>query len=313
MDSTLQNLNQPLLNSNENNTSSLPPPPRHLLESILSDNETPYFHRILLATCVELKLLFVLAAPAVVVYMINYLMSMSTQIFSGHLGNLELAAASLGNTGVQVFAYGLMVRAPLPDEPLEEAQKGMPFPTMTIIKGGLRFPLDPLLIHFLSLANIFPLQCAPNLLCIVMGVTALNRLLGTSLGVFDILSCYYPIPLNNRKSIYYLKSWDTSKFLVHYLLDSNKPSKGDFIVVSGNLETPTTWGGIKREVSRTLGFPDRPPFFQALSSFSIPSLLFTNYLFSFLSFRSNDQSDSSASSPNKGNEEGAQVSWASRA
>ncbi|CAD6213428.1 unnamed protein product [Miscanthus lutarioriparius] len=42
-------------------------------------------------------------------YMINYLMSMSTQIFSGHLGNLELAAASLGNTGIQIFAYGLML------------------------------------------------------------------------------------------------------------------------------------------------------------------------------------------------------------
>lgn len=113
MDSTLQNLNQPLLNSNENNTSSLPPPPTHVLESILSDNETPYFHRILLASCVELKLLFVLAAPAVIVYMINYLMSMSTQIVSGHLGNLELAAASLGNTGIQIFAYGLMVRTAL--------------------------------------------------------------------------------------------------------------------------------------------------------------------------------------------------------
>jgi Na+-driven multidrug efflux pump len=61
------------------------------------------------ATWIELKLLFHLAAPAVIVYMINYLMSMSTQIFSGHLGNLELAAASLGNTGIQVFAYGLMV------------------------------------------------------------------------------------------------------------------------------------------------------------------------------------------------------------
>ncbi|XP_020256851.1 protein DETOXIFICATION 40-like [Asparagus officinalis] len=41
--------------------------------------------------------------------MINYVMSMSTQIFSGHLGNLELAAASLGNTGIQIFAYGLML------------------------------------------------------------------------------------------------------------------------------------------------------------------------------------------------------------
>ncbi|XP_045803868.1 protein DETOXIFICATION 40-like [Trifolium pratense] len=36
-------------------------------------------------------------------------MSMSTQILSGHLGTLELAAASLGNTGIQIFAYGLML------------------------------------------------------------------------------------------------------------------------------------------------------------------------------------------------------------
>lgn len=79
------------------------------LESVLSDVETPLFLRVRKATIIESKLLFNLAAPAVIVYMINYLMSMSTQIFSGHLGNLELAAASLGNTGIQVFAYGLMV------------------------------------------------------------------------------------------------------------------------------------------------------------------------------------------------------------
>ncbi|KAJ6401908.1 hypothetical protein OIU84_014064 [Salix udensis] len=34
---------------------------------------------------------------------------MSTQIFCGPLGNLELAAVSLGNNGIQVFAYGLML------------------------------------------------------------------------------------------------------------------------------------------------------------------------------------------------------------
>ncbi|XP_019194283.1 PREDICTED: protein DETOXIFICATION 40 [Ipomoea nil] len=79
------------------------------LESILMDTGIPRWQRLKLATWIELKLLCYLAAPAVVVYMINYLMSMSTQIFSGHLGNLELAAASLGNTGIQIFAYGLML------------------------------------------------------------------------------------------------------------------------------------------------------------------------------------------------------------
>ncbi|XBI32872.1 hypothetical protein VPH35_056255 [Triticum aestivum] len=79
------------------------------LESILTDTSAPRAERAWAAGAVELRLLSRLAAPAVVVYMINYVMSMSTQIFSGHLGNLELAAASLGNTGVQTFAYGLML------------------------------------------------------------------------------------------------------------------------------------------------------------------------------------------------------------
>ncbi|KAE9593063.1 hypothetical protein Lal_00029410 [Lupinus albus] len=79
------------------------------LERILSDTSVPLLKRFGLATWIEFKLLFFLAAPAVIVYLINYIMSMSTQIFSGHLGNLELAAASLGNTGIQVFAYGLML------------------------------------------------------------------------------------------------------------------------------------------------------------------------------------------------------------
>uniref|UniRef100_A0A0D9VVU2 Protein DETOXIFICATION n=1 Tax=Leersia perrieri TaxID=77586 RepID=A0A0D9VVU2_9ORYZ len=79
------------------------------LESILSDASMPLGQRAWAATSIELGLLTRLAAPAVVMYMINYLMSMSTQIFSGHLGNLQLAAASLGNNGIQMFAYGLML------------------------------------------------------------------------------------------------------------------------------------------------------------------------------------------------------------
>ncbi|KAJ4824870.1 Protein DETOXIFICATION 40 [Turnera subulata] len=79
------------------------------LEEILSDTGSPYLKRIRSASFVELNLLFRLAAPAVVVYLLGNVVSMSTQIFCGHLGNLELAAVSLGNTGIQVFAYGLML------------------------------------------------------------------------------------------------------------------------------------------------------------------------------------------------------------
>ncbi|XP_022135988.1 protein DETOXIFICATION 40-like isoform X2 [Momordica charantia] len=86
-----------------------PSPSGEALEMILSDTQLAYVDRIGKATWIELKLLSHLAVPAVFVYMVNNMMSMSTRIFSGHLGNLELAAASLGNSGIQVFAYGLML------------------------------------------------------------------------------------------------------------------------------------------------------------------------------------------------------------
>ncbi|CAL5072468.1 unnamed protein product [Urochloa decumbens] len=79
------------------------------LEAILADASSPWARRAWRGAAVELPLLLRVALPAVFVYMINYAMSMSTQIVCGHLGNLELAAASLGNTGIQTFAYGLML------------------------------------------------------------------------------------------------------------------------------------------------------------------------------------------------------------
>lgn len=101
MDSTNKNeLQEPIL---------APKPISSELEDTLSNSNLTYFERLRAATCLELDTLFRLAAPAVVVYLLNNVISMSTQIFCGHLGNLQLAASSLGNTGIQVFAYGLMV------------------------------------------------------------------------------------------------------------------------------------------------------------------------------------------------------------
>ncbi|KAH7556974.1 hypothetical protein ACOSP7_026309 [Xanthoceras sorbifolium] len=103
-------IHQPLLQSDPPFLSAQP---KHgsdgKLEAILSDTELPFLQRLRQATWIESKLLFHLAAPAIIVYLLNYVMITSTQIFSGHLGNLELAAASLGDTGIQMFAYGLML------------------------------------------------------------------------------------------------------------------------------------------------------------------------------------------------------------
>ncbi|GLU23297.1 hypothetical protein SLE2022_393170 [Rubroshorea leprosula] len=114
MKSTLEELHEPILNS----VQPLPTEPEAIanhhetdsqLEKVLSDTKLPYLKRLRLASWIELKLLFRLAVPAVLVYLINYSMSLSTRVFCGHLGNLELAAASLGNSGVQLLAYGLML------------------------------------------------------------------------------------------------------------------------------------------------------------------------------------------------------------
>ncbi|KAG9154523.1 hypothetical protein Leryth_014975 [Lithospermum erythrorhizon] len=69
------------------------------LETILSNEVVPMSKRLRFATWIELKLLVKLAAPAVVVYMINFAMSMSTQI---HLG--EKCKRTWGGLSLQAFS-----------------------------------------------------------------------------------------------------------------------------------------------------------------------------------------------------------------
>ncbi|KAI5656792.1 hypothetical protein M9H77_25585 [Catharanthus roseus] len=79
------------------------------LEEILSDTNISQLQRLKRAVVVEMRTLFRLAAPACVTALLGNVVSMSTQIFCGHVSNLDLAASSLGNNGIQLFAYGLML------------------------------------------------------------------------------------------------------------------------------------------------------------------------------------------------------------
>lgn len=58
----------------------------------------------------ESRLLWILSGASIVVYLFNYMLSFATLVFSGHLGSLELAGASIANVGIQGLAYGIMVR-----------------------------------------------------------------------------------------------------------------------------------------------------------------------------------------------------------
>ncbi|XP_010448968.1 PREDICTED: protein DETOXIFICATION 39-like [Camelina sativa] len=78
------------------------------LESVLMESSLSYRRRIYLGACIELKLLSRLALPAILIYLVNSGMSVSTRIFAGHVGGQELAAVSLGNSCFNLV-YGLML------------------------------------------------------------------------------------------------------------------------------------------------------------------------------------------------------------
>lgn len=99
---------QPLVDTAEKK-----PPLEVGLESVLTESSLPYRRRVYLAACIEMKLLFRLALPAILVYLVNGGMGISARIFAGHLGSNQLAAASIGNSCFSLV-YALMVRLESP-------------------------------------------------------------------------------------------------------------------------------------------------------------------------------------------------------
>ncbi|XP_050280165.1 protein DETOXIFICATION 41-like isoform X1 [Quercus robur] len=57
----------------------------------------------------ESRLLWLLSGASIVVSIFNYMLSFVTLMFTGHLGSLELAGASIASVGIQGLAYGIML------------------------------------------------------------------------------------------------------------------------------------------------------------------------------------------------------------
>ena len=89
-----------------------------------------------------------------------------------------------------------------------------------------------------------------------MGITELNKILGTDLGVHDIEDVY-DLCKNRDGETYYLRVKAKCSPLVIALEDSNKYAGDDRLLVSGNwefggAESEATW---RAQVPRTFGTP----------------------------------------------------------
>lgn len=117
-------------------------------------------------------------------------------------------------------------------------------PLLAVVEGGVRFPLHPLLVEIYNICRLSPLQLCPNFYRVVMGVVALNRLLGTNLGWYDIRRLYSVCPTTH--GTYYLKIWDKERRLVTDLPNSCCGENDDFFIVTGNflpeMRVATSWG-----------------------------------------------------------------------
>ena len=106
------------------------------------------------------------------------------------------------------------------------------FPLMAILEGGVRFPLDPLLLSTLRFYGLCPDQLPPNFYWVISCVSRLNQIYELQLNHHDINFMYNLI--GNLKSNYYLKARDVRVQLISCLPDSNRNSAGEYVRVSGN-------------------------------------------------------------------------------
>ena len=109
-------------------------------------------------------------------------------------------------------------------------------PIIAIVEGGVRIPMHPFLIQFLTHFRLSSLQCVPNVFRVVMGTTVLIDKLSLNLTVHDI-TYVYRLQLTGKKQ-YTLVAHHWERKLVTGLPDSSKGWDEDFLVITENWQNP---------------------------------------------------------------------------
>ena len=113
------------------------------------------------------------------------------------------------------------------------------FPLMSILEGGVRFPIDPLLLNTLRYYGLSPDQLPLNFYRVVSCVTRLNQMFGLQLDQHDINHMYSLC--GKKRSNYYLKVRDMRVRLISCLLDSNRIRPGAWQMVYRWCPSPLSW------------------------------------------------------------------------
>ena len=84
--------------------------------------------------------------------------------------------------GVRVGLVGFSRGGPLPDPIL--------FSLVSIVEGGVTFPLSPLVRRFLGFLGVSPILVAPDVFKIIAAVEVVNSEIGLGLGLRELCHCY---------------------------------------------------------------------------------------------------------------------------
>ena len=103
---------------------------------------------------------------------------------------------------------------------------------IAFIEGGMTLPMGWVTRDYLIAHRLCPHQCTPNLFRILGCVDALNEHMGLNLTWHDVVWMYKCHLLGDLG--YYLKSRSSVIRIVSCLPKSNKGTKDDFLIASGD-------------------------------------------------------------------------------